>query len=264
MKCKVVSCVVGIKRPSIQSWKDAGYRINRIHIPIKGKMLYNDMGSVKLLDEGSIYLMINSCSQNFDVIPEYGYYHLYMDFQTVPPLSSREVLEVEFSKDPYLYYLIKAIESLVQNVGTEKCKNGSAREEIVSKDPEMSEVQPVLTQIVRHFQLKYNVRTVENPKLDAAIRYIEAHYAEKLHNEDIARMLHIDTRYLIRLFSNHLGMSPYLYLTQCRIEHALDFLREGKSVAQTAELCGYQSENAFRIAFKKMLGSSPTQAMKLI
>ena len=128
----------------------------------------------------------------------------------------------------------------------------------------MSEVQPILTQIVRHVQLKYNVRTVENPKLDAAIRYIEEHYAEKLHNEDIARVLHIDTRYLIRLFSKHLDMSPYLYLTQGRIEHALAFLREGKSVAETAVLCGYQSENAFRIAFKKMMGASPTHVMKQV
>ena len=263
MKCKVIASVVGIKQPSLLSWKDAGYRVNRIHVPIKGKMLYNDMGSVKLLDEGAIYLMINSCSQNFDMIPEYGYYHLYLDFQTTPPLLNREVLEIEFSKDPYLYYLIKAIESVARSVGSET-RHGKAREEVLNKDPEMSEIRPVLEQIVRHFQLKYNVKTVENPKLDAAIRYIEDHYAEKLHNEDIAEVLHIDTRYLIRLFSNHLGMSPYLYLTQCRIEHALDFLREGRSVAETAALCGYQSENAFRIAFKKMMGSSPTQIMKQI
>ncbi|MBQ8440222.1 MAG: helix-turn-helix transcriptional regulator [Clostridia bacterium] len=263
MKCKVIPSAVGIKRPSIQVWKAATYRINRIHIPIKGKMLYHDINGVRLLDEGSIYFMINSCSQNFEMIPEYGYYHFYMDFQTLPPLLSREVLEIEFSRDPYLYYLIKAIESLVQGVSLEK-REGNAREDILRRDPEMSEVQPILTQIVRHVQLKYNVRTVENPKLDAAIRYVEEHYAEKLHNEDIARVLHIDTRYLIRLFSKHLDMSPYLYLTQCRIEHALAFLREGKSVAETAVLCGYQSENAFRIAFKKMMGASPTHVMKQV
>lgn len=263
MKCKVIPNAVGIKRPSIQVWKESTYRINRIHIPIKGKMLYKDTGGVTVLDEGSIYFMINSCSQNFDMIPEYGYYHFYMDFQTVPPLLSREVLEIEFSKDPYLYYLIKAIESLVRSVGSEQ-RNGGAREDILRKDPELEEVLPILEQIVRHFQLKYNVRVVENPKLDAAIRYIEEHYAEKLHNEDIAAVLHIDTRYLIRLFSKHLDMSPYLYLTQCRIEHAIAFLRDGKSVAETAILCGYQSENAFRIAFKKMMGDSPTQVMKRI
>ena len=93
MKCKIIPTSVGIKKPSIQTWKEATYRINRIHIPIKGKMLYKDTGGVTVLDEGSIYFMINSCSQNFDMIPEYGYYHFYMDFQTVPPLLSREVLE---------------------------------------------------------------------------------------------------------------------------------------------------------------------------
>ena len=69
MKCKVIPSAVGIKRPSIQVWKAATYRINRIHIPIKGKMLYHDINGVRLLDEGSIYFMINSCSQNFEMIP---------------------------------------------------------------------------------------------------------------------------------------------------------------------------------------------------
>ena len=103
---------------------------------------------------------------------------------------------------------------------------------------------------------------VENPKLETAIRFIEEHYAERICNDDIAKILHIDTRYLIRLFGKHLDTSPYLYLTQCRIDHALNFLREGKSVSETAFLCGYQSENAFRIAFKKMMGASPTQVIK--
>ena len=204
--------------------------------------------------------MINSCSQNFEMVPDCGYYHMYIDFQTVPPLLRREVLEVEFGDDLYLYYLIKAVESVIRSSAGGNVMEG--RYEVLRKDPEMDTVGPLLELIVKHLQLRYHVRTIENPKLESAIRFIEEHYSEKLRNEDIANVLHIDPRYLIRLFGKHLDMSPYLYLTQCRIEHALTFLREGKSVSETAYLCGYQSENAFRIAFKKMMGASPTQIMK--
>ena len=259
MRCKVILSSMGIKRPSVQAWKESTFRTNRIHVPIKGKMIYSGVNGGKLLDEGSVYLMINSSSQGCEVLPEYGYYHLFLDFQAIPPLLSQEVLEIEFSKDPYLYYLVKAVEALLQEVHRTR-----GREELHRKDPEMETVQPLLELIVKHYQLKYNVRVVENPKLEGAIRFIEEHYSERLRNEDIAKVLHIDTRYLIRLFGRYLDTSPYLYLTQCRIEHALNFLRSGRSVSETAALCGYQSENAFRIAFKKMMGASPTQAMKKI
>lgn len=260
MRCKIIPAAAGIKRPSIQTWKDSSHRINRIHMPIRGKLLYNDINGVRVLNEGSLYLMTNSCSQNFEMVPDCGYYHLFIDFQTVPPLLHQEVLEVDFTEDLYLYYLVKAVESVIREAGGSDAMDG--RYEVRRKDPEMDLVGPLLELIVKHFQVRYNLRIIEHPKLESAIRFIEEHYSEKLCNEDIARVLHIDPRYLIRLFGKHLEMSPYLYLTQCRIEHALIFLREGKSVSETAFLCGYQSENAFRISFKKMMGASPTQIMK--
>ena len=39
-------------------------------------------------------------------------------------------------------------------------------------------------------------------------------------------------------------------------------LRKGKSVTETALSCGYQNENAFRIAFKRIMGCSPTAFFK--
>ena len=103
---------------------------------------------------------------------------------------------------------------------------------------------------------------MENEKIEQVIHYMETHYAEPIQNEDIAKVLHIDSKYLIRLFGRYMDMSPYRYLTQIRIEHALTELRSGKSVADTAYACGFQSENAFRIAFKRMMGCSPANIMR--
>ena len=258
MRCKIVPSTVGITSPSIEVWNKKTYRINRIHMPIKGKVLYKDVNGSKLLEEGYAYLMINSSSKNFEILPEYGYYHMFLDFQTFPPLLSQEVIEVDMLKDLYLHYLLKALETVM----TERMHREGKTRLVYKEEPVWALVKPILDQIVSYFQIKYNVRVVENPKLEAAVHFIEEHYAEHLCNDNIAEILHIDTRYLIRLFTKHLGMSPYLYLTQCRIEHALGFLREGKSVSETAFLCGYQSENAFRIAFKKTMGAPPTQFLK--
>ena len=116
--------------------------------------------------------------------------------------------------------------------------------------------------IILHLRQKYKVRELENPKLESAIRYIDEHYSENIRNEDIAAALYIDKRSLIRLFNKYMGMSPCQYLTQCRIDHAVGMLRQGKSVTETSSLCGYQSENAFRLAFKRVMGGTPKSILK--
>jgi len=53
-------------------------------------------------------------------------------------------------------------------------------------------------------------------------------------------------------------MSPMEYDTGWRMPHAYDALVvNNKSVTQIAEDCGYQSEAAFRKAFKKKFGIGP-------
>ena len=60
------------------------------------------------------------------------------------------------------------------------------------------------------------------------------------------------------LFKHMVGMSPMEYVTGWRMQHAYDVLTlDNKSVTQIAEDCGYQSEPAFRKAFKKQFGIGP-------
>jgi len=68
----------------------------------------------------------------------------------------------------------------------------------------------------------------------------------------------MDDRCLVRLFSHNLSIPPHQYLTQYRVERASDLLQSGMSVGEVAEHCGFQSETAFRIAFKRVTGLAPT------
>jgi AraC-like DNA-binding protein len=59
-------------------------------------------------------------------------------------------------------------------------------------------------------------------------------------------------------FKQMVDMSPMEYVTGWRMQHAYDVLiSDIKSVMQIAEDCGYQSEAAFRKAFKKQFGVGP-------
>ncbi len=67
-------------------------------------------------------------------------------------------------------------------------------------------------------------------------------------------------------FSNHFGQvigeSPISYLTQWRMRRAEIELRRGATVAALTDRFGYQTEAAFRKAFKRVTGRSPGTARK--
>ena len=259
MKAKAVLSSAGIASATLERWQRANYRYHRLHFPVAGAAIYHDINSDKLLTVGNVYLLVNCSAANFDLLEGEQYYHMYLDFRTIPPLMSREVLEIELGKDQYLTYLIKAIQCLIQE---NKAVNKKSTIKEDGDEEMFKQAQRLLQVILVHLGVRYGLQTMENPKIESAIRYIELHYAEHVSNDDIASELHIDKRYLIRLFNKYVGMSPYQYLTQCRIEHAIEELRQDRTVTETAMMCGYQNENAFRIAFKRVMGCSPTAFFK--
>lgn len=254
MNVKIVFNGAGISDPTLSDWQRVLPRYNRLHMPLVGRVVYHDAKEDHLLYEGMAYLLVNSHSPNFELCHGYRYHHMYVDFRTIPPLQNHETIEVDLTDDPFFLYLLKAIQTLIQEnirlYGQEKLMPNANTEDV-------KQIKRILQVVLAHLQTHYKLAALENPKIEAAIKFIESHYAEQLKNEDIAAAVHIDTRYLIRLFTKHMEMPPYQYLTQCRIEHSVELLRSGRSVTETAFLCGYQSENAFRLAFKKVMGCVP-------
>lgn len=256
MRCKVILLMAGICDGSMQIWRESLHRCNRIHVPLEGKASYRGVEVEHPLNSGSAYLLVNSFARNFNLAPENRYYHLYLDFQTVPPLVGNDILELDLEKDPVTQAFLNLIDAMLSTQG------GAVIRVMPESGEAFFQIRQIADAMMRHLQLRYQLKMLENKKVERVIEYIEAHYSKPISNEEIAAQLHIDPKYLIRLFRKHMDMPPYQYLTQCRIEHALTELRAGHSVAEAAFSCGYQSENAFRIAFKRIMGCSPTSLLK--
>lgn len=252
MDIRVVLNEAGISDTLVENLQQTSFRYNRIHMPLEGKAIYHGPKEDRDIHEGMAYLLINSHSPDFEMFHDYC--HMYIDFHTVPPLIAQEMVEINLSEDSFSLYVLKAIQLLLQGK-----KSQDLRQTVVSgHDNDLyHQIKRLLQVMLAHWQVKYHVNALENPKIESAIRYIDMHYNLHINNEDIAAALYIDKRSLIRLFSKHMNISPGQYLTQRRIEHSVEKLRSGKSVAETAYLCGYQSETAFRTAFKRVMGCSP-------
>lgn len=92
--------------------------------------------------------------------------------------------------------------------------------------------------------------------------YINSSYMRELRIEQIAENLRLDRRYLSRLFKEKTGQTIQEYLISVRMEEARRQLGEGRGVAQTAELCGYNDVCNFSKMFKRTYGVSPANWRK--
>lgn len=92
--------------------------------------------------------------------------------------------------------------------------------------------------------------------------YIDAMYMKKISIEELAGQLHLNRRYLTRLFRAETGQNIQEYLMTVRMQAASDCLRAGMKVGETAERCGYEDMFLFSRLFKRRFGISPSEYAK--
>jgi len=89
--------------------------------------------------------------------------------------------------------------------------------------------------------------------------HIEDNYLELSRMEDISAATHLNPSYISRLFKRYYHMTPYHFLLQKKMEHALDLLRQDNlNVQQVAEKIGFEDPFHFSRVFKKFKGISPS------
>lgn len=78
--------------------------------------------------------------------------------------------------------------------------------------------------------------------------------------ESLAKSVGLSRSALAERFTQFVGQPPMHYLTNWRMQLAANQLRSGiESVSVVANLVGYESEAAFSRAFKKVVGTPPSQ-----
>ncbi|WP_066804665.1 cupin domain-containing protein [Moraxella oblonga] len=98
------------------------------------------------------------------------------------------------------------------------------------------------------------------PRLHALLGKIIQNPEQEWSVEAMANLAHLSRSQLIRLFNQHLGVSPHAFVHKLRLQKSAMLLRQSNdSVLSVALSSGFLSETHFSKAFKKLYGTSPSQ-----
>ena len=94
-----------------------------------------------------------------------------------------------------------------------------------------------------------------------AISYINENYAKTISIQNVCAEIGISQTYLSRLFRKHGNTSFSTYLTQCRLNAAMDLIREHPDMAlrNVASCVGYEDYAYFSKVFHQSIGCTPSQ-----
>lgn len=101
-------------------------------------------------------------------------------------------------------------------------------------------------------------------KLIPAQELLDHSDAEKHSIPELAQLCNLSETHFRRLFSQLYGCSPAEYRKRKRLLHAKDLLLSGAySISEIARMAGFSNQNYFARFFKKEIGMSPSEYIKL-
>ena len=104
------------------------------------------------------------------------------------------------------------------------------------------------------------IRTKSDYSMNDMLVYITEHCEEKITLQSLSERFSISASHLSRMFNQAFHCSPINYLINARMARATEYLgRTDKSIAEIAELVGYDNHFYFTNLFIKRIGCSPTE-----
>ena len=95
--------------------------------------------------------------------------------------------------------------------------------------------------------------------VDSMIRYLNAHYTERITSEEIAERFEMNFDYLNRVFSSVTGSTIFYYINMLRISNAKQLIKTTNlTFAEVAYLVGIEDRYYFTRLFKRYAGMTPT------
>ena len=102
-------------------------------------------------------------------------------------------------------------------------------------------------------------------KLRQVLSYIDNHLNQKLALAELAALVPMSSHYFASLFKESMGISPYQYITKCRVEKAKQLLaKTDLSIVAICQEVGFESQSHFTRVFRQHAKTTPNTYRKAL
>lgn len=134
----------------------------------------------------------------------------------------------------------------------------------LEQSPDRLKQQSLLVEVLSAILLHYadaKLQSIRSHKEHQAVQlikeYLHENFSSNISLEQLVAITDLNRSYLIRVFRQAVGMPPYSYLTQIRVEKAKQFLRQGMTVTDAAIAVGMSDQSHLTRHFKRIMGITP-------
>lgn len=111
--------------------------------------------------------------------------------------------------------------------------------------------------------LEFKANGLSQSQLERVIDYVKANLTQDLSILDLATLTGMSESHFSRSFKQSMGIAPYQYLIQQRVERAKQLLKERSNAISTIALdCGFANQTHLTRVFRQMTGITPKAYQK--
>lgn len=101
--------------------------------------------------------------------------------------------------------------------------------------------------------------TVLKTSIENAIAYMQEHYAEDLTRDHVAEKVYMSGAHFSRCFKLITSVSYKDYLTEIRMQKAIELLKTNARISDIAQKVGYNNPNRFNVNFRHYTSYTPSE-----
>jgi AraC-like DNA-binding protein len=213
--------------------------INRLWYIIEDGLRLEDAHGSFELKKGYLYLF--SANTTFHVARKTTHFnHLFFEFSMAPPFATERPFEINAESDGVLKKSAEIFMSLIPRGNFTPLKSDN-----------FDIINGYFSVLINYICKTRDICQISNPAIASAVEYINQNYNTSLAVSDVAAHVCLNTNYFIRAFKSCMGISPYKFIKELRLNKANTLLSSGRTIKETASQVGFENASSLSHAIRK-------------